>query len=399
MTERPGPSRPGAGRVAGERGARRGRVPHRADAAPLRRRAPPLAYYVPQPLEDAVKQARTSVTELQDPTRRLWLRHFLVAASDLLALYSVRRHLRDRPIRSADASWSPPGGSPSGIPERQPPRDRHRPAAVQIAAAALWLGAARQDLPPEALRPGASGWWPSQPPPGGPPGRTTRPWSARAAVERETGIPAKLTDTVIQALAGAGPPRELSAGRRGRRGELREHEAEACLAGPRQSRETSSNGGFGLRAAREPGSPRRRPARRSADRASWRSSCAHTHGDDLGLRLRGAARGGGSLWCGMIGEELRPGGRGIRPTRGPRRWRMRAMCRRLRAGQGGPYAAFIERGLQLVRKGGVSGAADDAELDVHRAVRGAAAEAVCYRPAGAWGLRHRRSSMTCPTTS
>jgi restriction-modification enzyme MmeI-like protein len=156
------------------------------------------AYYVPQPIpEDAVVQAPDTVRELKLLDPAVGSGHFLVVALDLLvALY--REEARHRG-EAGEERWSE-----RAIVERILAHNLHGidldPRAVQITAAALWLKAQQvaPDARPERLNLVASNLRLASLPDDDP-----ALVELRREVERETGIPGALTDTLIHALRGA----------------------------------------------------------------------------------------------------------------------------------------------------------------------------------------------------
>jgi hypothetical protein len=156
------------------------------------------AYYVPQPIpKDAVEHAPESVRELKILDPAVGSGHFLVVAIDLLvALY--REEARHRG-ESGEPRWSE-----RAIVERVLSHNLHGidldPRAVQIAAAALWLKAKQiaADAEPVRLNLVAPNFRLASLPENDP-----ALVELRKVVERETGVPASLTDTVVHALHGA----------------------------------------------------------------------------------------------------------------------------------------------------------------------------------------------------
>ncbi len=159
------------------------------------------AYYVPQPIpEDAVAQAPESVRDLKLLDPAVGSGHFLVVAFELLvALY--REEARHRGEAGAER-WGD-----AALVERILEHNLHGidldPRAVQIAAAALWLKAkgvcaaarpSRMNLVAANLRLSSL------------PEHDPALVELRRVVEDDTGIPAALTNTIIEALKGADHP-------------------------------------------------------------------------------------------------------------------------------------------------------------------------------------------------
>src|SRR5690606_35204947 len=151
------------------------------------------AYYVPQPIpDDALEHAPASVRALKLLDPAVGSGHFLVVAFDLLvALYREEAAHRGE-------SWSDTEIVESILTENLHGIDLD-PRAVQIAAAGLWLKA--QQVAPGA-RPRAMNLVASQLRLAGLVDDDPALVELREAVERETGIPAGLTDEVVKALEG-----------------------------------------------------------------------------------------------------------------------------------------------------------------------------------------------------
>lgn len=157
------------------------------------------AYYVPQDIpDDAVEHAPKSVRDLKILDPAVGSGHFLVVAFDLLfALYL--EEAKHRGETGDEAKWSP-----KAIVERILEHNLHGidldPRAVQIAAAALWLKA-QQACPtarPQQLNLVASNLGIASLPDDDP-----ALVELRRVVQAETGIPAKLTNEIVEALRGA----------------------------------------------------------------------------------------------------------------------------------------------------------------------------------------------------
>ena len=156
------------------------------------------AYYVPQPIpDDAVEHVADSVRDLTILDPAVGSGHFLVVAMDLLvALY--REEARHRG-EEGQTEWMD-----RALVERILSHNLHGidldPRAVQIAAAALWLKARQiaPDAHPERLNLVASNLRLSSLSDDDP-----ALVELRLEVERETGIPGALTDTIVHALRGA----------------------------------------------------------------------------------------------------------------------------------------------------------------------------------------------------
>lgn len=185
------------------------------------------AYYVPQPIpDDAVENAPNSVRDLKILDPAVGSGHFLVVAFDLLvALYKEEARQRGE---VDEEKWTD-----VAIVERVLEHNLHGidldPRAVQIAAAALWLkaqqvsrfgisqtlhsadagfgaaGRGRSDAsnPPKVAKPKQLNLVASNLGIASLPDNDPALVELRQAVQDETGIPAKLTNQIIEALRGA----------------------------------------------------------------------------------------------------------------------------------------------------------------------------------------------------
>lgn len=303
------------------------------------------AYYMPQPVpKSAVAQAPETVRDLRLLDPAVGSGHFLVVALDLLmALY--REEARHRG-EAGEERWSD-----RVIVERILSHNLHGidldPRAVQIAAAALWLKARQlaPDTRPERLNLVAS--------------RLRLASLAdddpalvelRREVERETGIPAALTDTLIHALRGADHLGSLLKVGTVVDEALEQHEA---ALGRAVSEQGDLFTGFSAE-----------PERVAIGRAEARATlldrlesflARHTGGDDLGLRLRGEQLAAGVRFVRLVREGTydlvvaNPPYQGIQKIVDTK-----YVTHTYPLGKADLYAAFLLRGLELVREGGVS---------------------------------------------
>ena len=249
------------------------------------------AYYVPQPVPaDAVARAPETVRDLRLLDPAVGSGHFLVVALDLL----VALHQEEARQRGEDGQerWSD-----RAIVERIVTYNLHGidldPRAAQIAAAALWLKARQValDARPERVNLVASSLRLASLADDDP-----ALVELRRAVERETGIPGALTDTLIHALRGADHLGSLLKVDAAVDEALAQHEAALGRAVDEQGDLFT---GFS-------DEPKRIVIGRAEARATLLDRLEgflahHTSGDDLGLRLRG--------------EQLAAGVRFIRLTR------------------------------------------------------------------------------------
>ncbi|MEA1048439.1 BREX-6 system adenine-specific DNA-methyltransferase PglX [Lamprobacter modestohalophilus] len=329
------------------------------------------AYYVPQPIPaDAIDKAPNSVRDIRLLDPALGSGHFLVVAFELLfALYLEEARHRNEPD---DPRWSV-----RAIVERILGDNLHGidldPRAVQIAAAALWLKARR--ICPQA-RPARLNLVASNLRLASLPDDDPALLELRREVERETGIPAALTDTLIQALSGADHLGSLLQIDHAVDEAIAQHEAELGRQPPAQ---------FQLFPVEEAAAPDRaeatavggdkaRPAQRLDQQAAQAVTpisrdqaradilerlesflARHSGGNDLGLRLHGEQLAAGVRFLRMI----KPGRYdlviGNPPYQGTAKLADAGYIKRhYPLGKADLYAAFLLRGLQLVREGGTS---------------------------------------------
>jgi hypothetical protein len=319
------------------------------------------AYYVPQPQPaDAVAKVVPSVRALRLLDPAVGSGHFLIVAFDLLfALYQEEARHRGE----ADAEqWSP-----RAVVERILEFNLHGidldPRAVQIAAAALWLKA-RQTCPdaqPRRLGLVAanlrlSGLKKDDP----------ALVELRREVERDTGIPEALVDTVVEALKGADHVGSLL-----RVDDAVEQALDAYEQAPNRRTGKGAQGSlFGANEAHPTGTGTLEgpsfPAeqRELIGREEAKNTILdrlegflrkHTHGDDLGLRLRGEQLAAGVRFVRLIREGQYDLVVGNPPYQGTAKMADAAYVQKTYPkGKADLYAAFLERGLQLVRPGGMS---------------------------------------------
>jgi hypothetical protein len=302
------------------------------------------AYYMPQPIpENAVAQAPETLRELKLLDPAVGSGHFLVVALDLLvALY--REEARHRG-EAGEERWSD-----QAIVEHILSHNLHGidldPRAVQIAAAALWLKARQvaPDARPERLNLVAS---------------NLRLASLadddhalvelRREVARETGIPDALSDTLIHALRGADHLGSLLKIDTAVDEALDRHEAALARAIPEQG---------DLFTGFKPQHHRVAIGRDEAkatllDRLEG-FLAKHTGGDDLGLRLRGEQLTAGVRFVRLIREGAYDLVVANPPYQGTSKMAdARYVEKTYPLGKADLYAAFLLRGLELVRDGGL----------------------------------------------
>ena len=306
------------------------------------------AYYVPQPLsDDAVAKASESVRDLKIIDPAVGSGHFLVVTVGLLfALY--REEARHRGLAD-DPEWTD-----KAIIERILEYNLHGidldPRAVQIAAAALWF-AGRQisrDARPRRLNLVASNLRLASLPNDDP-----ALVKLRSEVDRDIGMPGELVDSIIHALRGADSLGSLLRVDRALDEAIARHEraiadrpvaVQRGLFGddPKPARQTKIE--FDATAAR----------RSLLDRLESFLT-RHTGSDDLGLRLAGEQLAAGVRFVRIVREGFFDLVVANPPYQGTSKMaEARYVEQQYPLGKADLYAAFLLRGLELVREGGVS---------------------------------------------
>lgn len=315
-------------------------------------------YWVPQPMPaDAIAQAPESVRALKLLDPACGSGHFLVIAFELLFfLYQEEAWLRGAaPAPAYGAAEVEGEWSHRRIVESILEHNLHGldidPKAVQIAAAALMLKA-RQLCPaaePRVMHLVAPALSLASLDEADPARR-----ELYAAVQAETGLPPELMRRLVESLAGADHLGSLLRVDAELERALDAYEAQLSAA-PAQAHQGSLFTGF---AAVAPA--RRKPI--SAERARAlvlhrleRFLEAHGRGADLGLRLRGEQLAAGVRFIRLVREGQYDLVIGNPPYQGTSKLADKAYVEKTYPrGKADLYAAFLERGLQLVRPGGVS---------------------------------------------
>ncbi len=301
-------------------------------------------YWVPQPLPaDAVASAPVSVRDLKVLDPACGSGHFLVIAMDLLfALY--QEEARHRGV-AGQAGWTE-REIVEAILERNLFGLDIDPRAVQIAAAAVMLKARTlcKEATPRTLNLVAPAL-----------GLAALPTDDPArvelltAVEQETGLPQAVTARVLDALAGADHLGTLLRVEDAVREAVAEWDGKLATTVPEQG---ALWGGFGERRVQ------------SVSAATARSVVLerlegfldrHSSSADLGLRLHGEQLAAGVRFLRMVREGQYDLVVGNPPYQGTSKMADAAyVAKHYPRGKADLYAAFLERGLQLVRDGGVS---------------------------------------------
>ncbi len=298
-------------------------------------------YWVPRSLpEDAASFAPASLRDLRLLDPACGSGHFLVIAFSLLtALYEEEARHRGESWTSAQiASW---------IVERNLHGIDIDPRAVQIAAAALWLK--MRQYSPEAA-PGQVNLVASNLGLGALPKDDPALVELLEAVERETGVPALLTRKVVEALKGADSLGSLLKVSDAVEKALSEHERTVGFA-----RSLPTQGVlFGTAPPRQL-ELTLEEARTSLVEQLERFVAQHTHGDDLGLRLRGEQLAAGVRFVRMVREGQYDLVVGNPPYQGTAKAvNFGYLGVQYPEGKSDLYSAFLMRGLDLCLPGGLS---------------------------------------------
>jgi len=307
------------------------------------------AYYLPQPIpDDAVTSAPETVRALKILDPAVGSGHFLVVAFDLLfALY--QEEARHRGLQ-ADAAWQPKAIVESILENNLHGIDLD-PRAVQIAAAALWMKAQQtaRGAEPKQLNLVASALRLANLPDNDP-----ALVELRKQVEADTGIPAALTDTVVHALRGADHLGSL----------LKVDSAveDAIRAYERGDGKIEKKDAKTVHADLTVNKGRLTALRMDAEsaRASVLDSLEkfldqHTKNDELGLRLHGEQLATGVRFVRLLKEGTYDLVVGNPPYQGTAKMKDASyVAKHYPKGKADLYAAFLERGLQLVREDGTS---------------------------------------------
>ena len=305
-------------------------------------------YYVPQPIpEDAVAKAPASIRALRLLDPACGSGHFLVIAFGLLAdLYreEARHRGEDDPGKCPKGQWSS-----SEIAESILANNLHGididPRAIQIAAAALVLRAklfapearvTRMNLVAPCLRLGDL------------PAEDPSLAELCGELEREAGISQALTRELVKAFAGLDYLGSLFKIDDAIRGAL----SEASLQIERgQATQGDLFGGFPMQQTKLSLDA----AKQTVLEKLEQFLAAHSASEDLGLRLHGEQLAAGVRFVRLAREGSydvvvgNPPYQGLSKTAG-----FEYVVKHYPRGKADLYAAFLERGLELVREGGVS---------------------------------------------
>ncbi|MBP8810875.1 MAG: BREX-6 system adenine-specific DNA-methyltransferase PglX [Kofleriaceae bacterium] len=300
-------------------------------------------YWVPQPLpDDAVASAPASVRDLTLLDPACGSGHFLVIACDLLfALYQEE-------ARHRGEVWSD-----REIVESILERNLHGldidPKAVQLAAAALMLKARQlcAQAEPRTLNLVAPAFSLARLP-----GQDPALRELYAAVKDETGIPEALTATIVGALTGADHLGTLLKVDAAIDAAIEQYGAQLSAAVPSRADQGDLFTGHQPRRRKRITAETAKAAVLDRLEAFLRH---HTGGADLGLRLRGEQLAAGVRFVRLVREGQYDLVIGNPPYQGTSKLADKAYVEKeYPRGKADLYAAFLERGLQLVKPGGVS---------------------------------------------
>ncbi len=298
-------------------------------------------YWVPRELPaDAAASAPSSLREVRLLDPACGSGHFLVIAFELLAA------LYEEEARRRSESWTRRQIS-EWIVERNLHGIDLDPRAVQIAAAAVWLKMrsfcaeatpARMNLVASNLGLGQLT--------ADDPGLV----ELERSVERETGIPAALTRRVVESLKGADYLGSLLKVNEAVDRALAEHEKTVGFA-----RSLPVQGDFFKPAPAVQMELTLEEARTSLVGLLEGFVARHTHGDDLGLRLRGEQLAAGVRFIRMLREGQYDLVVGNPPYQNAGKAKdFRYMTGDYPEGKADLYAAFLLRGCELAKPGGYS---------------------------------------------
>ena len=323
------------------------------------------AYYVPQPIpDDAVEHAPDSVRDLKILDPAVGSGHFLVVAFDLLvALYKEEARHRAAPSprprdggegarRADEGAATDDKWSDVAIVERILEHNLHGidldSRAVQIAAAALWLKS-QQTCPaahPRQLNLVASNLGIASLPDNDP-----ALVELRAAVEKETGIPAKLTNQIVEALRGADHLGSLLKVDAAIETAISQYEEQIGWKKKVRQIDMFPDGTT---------ESRPRPISRDWAQSSLLAALElflsqHTSAQELGLRLRGEQLAAGVRFVRLVREGTYDVVVANPPYQGTSKMAdAKYVATHYKLAKADLFAAFLLRGLQLVRDHGVS---------------------------------------------
>ena len=302
------------------------------------------AYTVPQPIpQDAVTHAPDTVRDLKILDPAVGSGHFLVVAVDLLvALYREEAQHRGE---VGQTRWSD-----TAIVERILSHNLHGidldPRAVQIAAAALWLKARQiaPDAHPERLNLVASNLRLASLPDDDP-----ALADLRRQVEHETGVPGDLTDSVVRALHGADHLGSLLKVDQAVNDAIEGYEG-------RLGRAIGQTELFPSVVREQKWLPMQAEEARETILDRLEGFVArHTSGQDLGLRLRGEQLAAGVRFMRLVREGEYDVVVANPPYQGTSKMAESGyVTKHYKLGKADLYAAFLLRGLELVREAGTS---------------------------------------------
>ncbi|TWT52021.1 BREX-6 system adenine-specific DNA-methyltransferase PglX [Allorhodopirellula solitaria] len=305
------------------------------------------AYYVPQPIpDDAVEHAPESVRELKILDPAVGSGHFLIVAFDLLfALYE--EEARHRAESGDEDNWSPQAIVESILENNLHGVDLD-PRAVQIAAAALWIKAKSKcaDAHPSRLNLVASNLGIARLP-----DNDLALVELRETVEKETGIPASLTNQIIEALRGADHLGSLLKIDKAIDDAITNYAVENGWEGNAMQLKMFPDGRMEQQNLPFP----KEQATRNLLAAIETFLDKHSGADELGLRLHGEQLAAGVRFMRIVKEGRYDLVIANPPYQGTSKLlTSKYIEKEYSTAKADLYAAFILRGLMLVRSGGTS---------------------------------------------
>jgi hypothetical protein len=296
-------------------------------------------YYVPQPIPaDAVEKAPASIRDLRLLDPACGSGHFLVIAFDLLArLHEEEARHRGEEVSPESIAEAIVGQNLFGI-----DLDAR---AIQIAAAALWLKAklyapnarlAGLNLVAPTLRLGRL------------PADDPALARLQGSLEKEVGLPRELTTKLVQGLAGVDHLGSLL--RVDRAVEDAFREAQAAY-----EKEKGWQGKLGEAPRLAPPDASSALARSQVIERLETFLAEHSASEDLGVRLDGEQLAAGVRFIRIAKEGSYDVVVGNPPYQGlSKTTNFDYVVKQYPRGKADLYAAFLERGLELVREGGIS---------------------------------------------
>jgi hypothetical protein len=304
------------------------------------------AYYLPQQLpEDAIENAPKSIRDLKILDPAVGSGHFLVVAFDLL--YSLYQEESQHRCLQNDDSWSDKSIVESILENNLHGIDLDA-RAVQIAAAALWIKSKSvcKNSSPARINLVASNLGISRLPDNDP-----ALVELRKSIEDETGIPAKLTNQIIEALRGADHLGSLLKIDQAIEKAIDEYQVELGWEANVKQLRMFSDGKLEQQTLPFP----KETAARSLLTALETFLQQHSSSDELGLRIRGEQLAAGVRFVRLIKESSYDLVIANPPYQATSKLQeSKYVSSHYKPAKTDLFAVFMLRGLELVREHGVS---------------------------------------------